>query len=88
MFTKIILFAILAACGVESTPATAPDEPIKQPPEEDAQEDQHFCCHSVDPKTWTGEGCGAINKENINSCNKVLYCPGKWVKDDGKVICD
>jgi hypothetical protein len=87
MLAKPIFLAIVAACGIQSNSVVTPDEPVKRTPDE-VQEDQHFCCQSVDPKTWTGEGCGAISKENINSCDKVLYCPGKWAKDDGKVTCD
>jgi hypothetical protein len=86
MFTKTILFAVLAACGVPSTPTTAPAE--KQPPEEDVQEDQHFCCQSVNPKTFTGEGCSLITVQQVALCNKILYCEGNWVKDDDKVTCE
>lgn len=86
MFTKTILFALLATCGVPSTPVTAPDE--KQPPEEDAQEDQHFCCQSVDLKTMTGEGCQTMGAGQIDLCANVLYCSGNWAKADGKVACE
>jgi hypothetical protein len=123
MFTKIILFAVLAACGVQSHQATSPDvqfggdpeenakslaamrdwldsqrqmqaglgttpdEPDKLPPEDDAPKDQHWCCQSVNPKTASGEGCHPIGPEHITACNKVLFCDGKWVKDDDKVYC-
>ena len=88
MLTKTILFAVLAACGVPSTPAIAPDEPDKLPPEEPEVKDQHFCCQSVDPKTFTGEGCQLITEQQVALCNKILYCEGNWVKDDGKVTCE
>jgi hypothetical protein len=47
-------------------------------------------CQSVDHKNFTGDGCDPISGslETIAACNKVLYCPGKWVKDDGKVWCE
>jgi hypothetical protein len=92
MFTKLILFAVLAACGVPSTPATAtePDGPDKISPGEDAQEDQHFCCVDVDPKAMTGDGCNAISGalETINACANLLYCEGNYTKKDGKVTCE
>jgi hypothetical protein len=89
MFTKLILFAVLAACGVPSTAATAP-EPDKRPPGGDGQEDQHFCCVDVDPKAMTGEGCNAISGalETINACANLLYCEGNYTKKDGKVTCE
>jgi hypothetical protein len=86
MLTKHILFALLAACGIQPTPATAPDEPDQQPPDE-TQEDQHFCCQSVDHKTFSGDGCSLITELQVALCNKVLYCEGNWVKDDSKVWC-
>jgi hypothetical protein len=120
MLTKTLLFTVLAACGVQSTPATAPDidenakaaaaarefmdaqmqmqmqlyngpdEPDKAPPEEPELKEQHFCCQSVNHKTKSGDGCDPISGslETIAACNKVLYCPGFWTKDDGKVTCE
>jgi hypothetical protein len=127
MFTKTILFAVLAACGAQSHETTntevplggdpvenakalaaardwldqqmqmqmqasnranAPDQPDKLQPEEDIQEDQHFCCHSVDPKSKTGDGCVTIGANQIDTCGEVLYCPGFWAKHDGKVSCE
>jgi hypothetical protein len=91
MLTKPLLLALLAACGVRPATATAPDDQPLAPPEtEEPPEDQHFCCQSVDHKNKTGDGCTAISGslEVINSCNKVLYCPGFWTKDDGVVTCD
>ncbi|PRP95884.1 hypothetical protein ENSA5_37540 [Enhygromyxa salina] len=84
MFTKTLVFVLLAGCGVLSNNAPAPED--REPPDQ-GEEDQHFCCSSIDTQNWTGDGCVAINKENINSCQKVLYCPGKWAKDDGTVTC-
>lgn len=91
MLTKPILIALLAACGVNSSPGAA-DPPTEQPekkPPADVQEDQHWCCQSVNHKGKTGEGCSAISGslEVINSCANVLYCPGFWTKEDGNVTC-
>jgi hypothetical protein len=91
MFTKTILFAVLAACGVQANGATSPDEPDepdKLRPGDDIQEEQHFCCHSVDPKAKTGDGCVTIGPNQIDACGEVLYCPGFWAKHDGKVFCE
>lgn len=88
MFTKILLFAFIAACGGQTNSASNPDEPGKAPPEQPVVEDQHFCCQSVDPKTKTGDGCVTIAQTQIDRCAKVLYCPGFWAKDDGTVTCD
>lgn len=96
MLTKSILIAFLAAFGVVSSPEVSPEAspktnpeaspPEKQPPE-DFQEHQYFCCTSVDLKTFTGEGCTAINNEKINTCANVLYCPNMWARSEGKVAC-
>jgi hypothetical protein len=90
---KAIVFAALAACGVQPTPATA--DPAEQPDEYEPTEpavkpiDSHWCCQSVDPKTKSGEGCnmfsGAI--ELVNACAQYLYCEGSVSKQDGKVTC-
>jgi hypothetical protein len=86
---KPVLLALLAACGVHSGSESAPDEqPLAPPDVDDAQEDQHFCCKSVNVKNWTGEDCVTIPKESIDFCNAVLYCPGKWGKSDGIVTCE
>jgi hypothetical protein len=81
--TKPIIATILAACSVAASPDNI------EPPVLEEGEDQHFCCSWVDmdSKTGEGEGCVAIAKESINSCNGVLYCDGKWQKLDGKVKC-
>jgi hypothetical protein len=89
---KSIVFAALAACGVQSTPATAEPPPSEQPdkkPPDDETKDSHWCCHSVDPKTKSGEGCTAFSGsiEVINTCAKYLHCPSGATKDDGKVTC-
>jgi hypothetical protein len=86
---KPILLALLTACGGHSTAPSEPGEeqPVEPPDIDDAQEDQHFCCKSVDLEKWTGEDCVAISKEHINSCNEVLYCPGLWGKSNGVVKC-
>jgi hypothetical protein len=85
MLTKPLLLAILAVCGAHSGPD---NQPVKPPDIDEGGEDQHFCCNDVDAAKFTGDGCVAIAKENINSCNAVLYCPGKWAKKDGKVTCE
>lgn len=85
MLTKPLLFTIIAACGVLSGAAVPNEQPEKRPPDE-IQEGQHFCCTDVDK--FTGEGCVAISNENINSCDRVLYCSGNWIKKDGKVTCE
>ena len=91
MFTKIILFAVLAACGVPSTPSiTEPpaELPDQLPPGDTKPLVQHFCCQSVDHKTWSGDGCVTIGANQIDACTNVLYCPDKWTKEEGKVFCD
>jgi hypothetical protein len=90
MLTKPLLLAVLAACGVPSTLATAdpaeqPDE--IEPPPEPPQKDQHFCCQNVDPKTKSGEGCLTIGKGQIDQCPELLYCAGSYAKHDGKTYC-
>lgn len=78
MVTKTSLIALLAACSINSSPD------IKQPPEP-PKEGQHFCCTALDKAT--GKGCVEIGQEHITTCNKVLYCGGSWMKEDGKVTC-
>jgi hypothetical protein len=93
MLTKPLLLVILAACAAPSGAAadsnSSPerDPPKFAPPDEPPQEDQHFCCGTVDPKTWTGDDCWLISKENLVLCSSILYCPGKWTKEDGHVTC-
>jgi hypothetical protein len=90
MGIKPLLLALTAACGVTTGAATngsPTEQPDKLPPGEPEVKGQQFCCQSVDPKTASGEGCGAISKENINACDKVLSCGEKWTKDGGKVTC-
>jgi hypothetical protein len=82
MITKIATLALAAACGV-----LQPDSPDQAPPPP-PDEGQAFCCISVNSKNMTGEGCGAISQEQINSCVKVLHCGGNYTKDDGKVTCE
>lgn len=92
MLTHVLTAAILASalvCAADSVgPGTDTQAPTDKQPPDDEQQDQHFCCQSVDPKNWTGDGCSAISSELINSCQHVLYCPGKWTKSDGTVTCD
>lgn len=91
MLTKIILFAVVAACGVPSIPATADppaEQPDKLPPEEPEVKDQHFCCQTVDQKNLTGDGCNTIAPTQIDACANVLYCEGNWSKKEGHVVCE
>jgi hypothetical protein len=92
VITKLLLLALLAACGVPSNTATIeppPEQPPDvKPPDDPGLEDQHFCCQSVDFKTFSGDGCQLITELQVALCNKVLYCEGNWVKDDGKVACE
>jgi hypothetical protein len=71
-----------------ATEQPPPDDPDKVAPREDIQEDQHFCCQSVDPKAMTGNGCVIIGQSQIDQCAEVLYCAGSWAKHDGKVSCE
>jgi hypothetical protein len=93
MLTKPLLALILAACGVSSTPSSATAEPPAEQPDEfdptdpGPQEDQHFCCQSVDPKTKSGEGCLTIGKGQVDQCPELLYCAGTYAKHDGKTYC-
>jgi hypothetical protein len=91
MLTKPLLAIVLAACGVPSNTASAPPDPPadQDKPPEVRQEEQHWCCQSVDHKGKTGDGCSAISGtlEVINSCANVLYCPGFWTKENGNVVC-
>lgn len=84
--TTFPLLLLLTACGLGPDAASKPDS--NQPPVE-VGEDQHFCCQSIDfdSKTGSGEGCVTIAKEQINQCNNVLYCEGRWHKQDGDVKC-
>jgi hypothetical protein len=83
---KLIIAAILTACGVQ--PSEVPHDIDPPGCAKPAEEEQDFCCTSVDFKTKTGDGCVAISKENINACSKVLHCPGFFTKDDGVVTCE
>jgi hypothetical protein len=92
---KTLVFAALAACGVSSTTARAdpPEQPTEPPefapPPEPPPKDSHWCCHSVDLKTKSGEGCNAFSGaiELINACAEYLYCSGDAGKSNGKTQC-
>jgi hypothetical protein len=81
--------------AVLSAPQECPDlaavfspDAIDPPP--DPNEPQAFCCTKVGKgpeKKGEGTGCTAISAELVNSCDKVLNCPGVYIKDDGKVEC-
>ncbi|WP_106088398.1 hypothetical protein [Enhygromyxa salina] len=85
MFTKTILFALLAACGVNSDITPDAPEDIEAP--EDDLVEQLFCCESVDPKTASGEGCKILPKEHILLCQTILACGDVWTLDNGKATC-
>jgi hypothetical protein len=88
MLTKPILVAFLAACGVSSNSSATepPDEQPEKKPPYDTQEGYIFCCHDVDPKTKSGEGCVTIGEKQIDSCSTVLTCDS-FTKKDGTVTC-
>lgn len=86
MRTKPLLIALVAACGVTSGASADPD---KQPPPEPPLEKEHyFCCQELDPKGFSGENCTEIPESHVIACSKVLYCDGKYKKDEGKVTCE
>ena len=88
MLTKSLLALILAACGVSSTPATAeqPDEYEPTEPSVKPNDGTYFCCHDVDAKTKSGDGCLTIGEKEVDRCDTVLACQ-EFVKKDGKVTC-
>jgi hypothetical protein len=89
MFTKQLLFALLAACGVSSGTATteAPtDQPDVKPPDE-IGEDQHFCCAQVNLEKKSGDDCVPISEAQILACGEILYCSGDWGKSNGVTKC-
>lgn len=85
MPTKPLLAIILAACGVNSSPAT--EQPDKKPPDETVRDNVYFCCQGVDLKTASGNGCLTIGEKEIDRCDTVLACADGFVKVDGKVTC-
>jgi hypothetical protein len=89
MFVKPLLIALLAACGVPSTPATTepPDEQPVEPPDDGLEEGQHFCCEKF--TTDGGNGCVTIGEAHVALCDKVLYCGGsyQYEKTGGTVKC-
>jgi hypothetical protein len=97
---KVILLAILAACGVRSsaaatpeTPASEPDGPddVEPPEGDEPPEDQYFCCQSVKfdgkEKTGHGDGCNMIDAGRAALCSELLYCPSGFVSSQGSVDC-
>jgi hypothetical protein len=87
MITKAMLFAVLAACGVHTGDSNPNDPPVFKPPPEAPQEDQHFCCQSVDLDKKSGEGCVSLSVTHIDTCSEVLYCGGDWGKSNGTTKC-
>jgi hypothetical protein len=89
MLAKPLLLIFIAACGVLAGAAAPAEQPEKKPPDKDVG-DQHFCCFSVGVTAAgkpTGDGCVTIGAGNIDTCDKVLFCNGNWIKEDGKVTC-
>jgi hypothetical protein len=94
MFTKPLLLALLAACGVHFNPTTpAAEQPVK-PPHAKPIEAQHFCCSG----TWEDDGrnfgsdCETIGADSMKTCRiaggAVLYCASSWQQGtDGVVSC-
>ena len=95
MLKSTLALIALAACSTP-TPEAPPDHGAARvatpddftPSEEDPQENQHFCCQSVDPNSNTGDGCVTIDVGQINACANVIYCSGDWTKVDGNVSCN
>jgi hypothetical protein len=88
MLAKPLLIALLAACGVNSSPATTepPEQPI-EPPDDGLEDGQHFCCEKF--TTDGGDGCVTIGEAHVALCDKVLYCGGsyQYEKTGGSVKC-
>jgi len=87
---KPLLLTLLAACGVEpptESPATAsPDLTIEAP--EDEPPEQLFCCQSVNPRTWSGDGCAMVATEHVALCGTaILFCHASWTLSDGTATC-
>jgi hypothetical protein len=87
MLIKPFILAVIAACSVPSTPSTSPTE-YQPPPEQPQEKDHYFCCQELDAKGFSGDGCTEIPESHVIACNKVLYCDGKYKKDDQKVTCE
>jgi hypothetical protein len=82
------LFVLLAACGVRSD--DAPAAPGEQPDVHDevrVKDNVYFCCHDVELKTASGEGCVTIGEKQIDQCSTVLACADGFIKKDGVVSC-
>jgi hypothetical protein len=89
MLTKPLLAVIIATCGAAPSVSASTQPPEYQPPLEQPQEkDHYFCCSELDDKGFSGNGCTEIPESSVVACNKVLYCDGKYKKNDDKVTCD
>jgi hypothetical protein len=83
-----VLFALLAACGVRSdSPQDSPDELPDGHNEVRVKDNVYFCCHDVELKTASGEGCVTIGEKQIDQCSTVLACADGFVKKGGVVTC-
>lgn len=83
-----LLAVFLTAACLGSADADPPPEVTPPDCAKPKIKDQHFCCQAIDTMSFSGDDCVTIGETQIDLCNKVLYCPGKWAKDDGRVICD
>jgi hypothetical protein len=90
MVIKPLIIAFLAACGVNSNLAPteqSAEQPDVQPPDDINKDNVYFCCHDVDAKTKSGDGCVTIGEKEIDRCDTVLFCADGGTKKDGKVTC-
>ena len=93
MLTKIILFAVIAACGAPSAPTPTATDPPAEPPDEiqpdgpTVKDDTYFCCVDVNHKAKSGDGCVTIGEKEIDRCDTVLACAEGFTKKDGTVVC-
>jgi hypothetical protein len=85
MFTKLILSALLAVCGVHSSTAT--DKPPSDEPDAKPRDEILFCCQHIDVKAKTGNTCITIEDDEIDSCSNILTCAKGFTKKDGIVTC-
>ncbi|PRQ05912.1 hypothetical protein ENSA5_00240 [Enhygromyxa salina] len=86
MLKSTIALIVVAACAAP-TPGISPPPSPDDRPSEVTEEDQHFCCGSVDPSTMSGEDCIPIGPSHVGGCGKVLYCSDSYTNDEGTVTC-
>lgn len=87
--TPTTILSALLACATQGDHATRVEtsSPSDIQSQVESGEDQHFCCDDVDLSTWSGEGCLLISEDDLNSCSNILYCDGKWERQDGRAAC-